>query len=287
MNGRPAGGCGFNLLLLLFGCIALAQCVREAGVNGTAPRVEVRRPPPSDVSLAEEDTPMIASPGDLPAYGIADPGPQRDSQGTAFAIARRGLWLTAEHVVAGCDLVGLETGEHRAERVDRVVASQVSDAALIADGLPSRDILTLSTAVPQWGEDGYHMGFPAGEPAVVHSRFIGQAQAVRAGGTMQPILAWAELERAPSFDHALGGISGGPTLDASGRVIGINSAASERRGRVLTTHPAQALSLLRAARATAEPVAWAPIPDMAAAIARFTALVGSGTIRAVFCDVSR
>lgn len=278
-SGRR-GGCAFPILLGLF---IAAVLTFDGGRD--APGVEVRRPaiPEADV---DGNMPVVPLPDMAPQYGIEDPGPPRDSQGTAFAIAHDGLWLTAEHVVKGCNLIGLATAPDRAERVDRVVASAVSDAAIIADGLPSAAALPLASDIPRRGDDGYHMGFPAGRPAVVHSRFIGEANAVRAGGAAQPILAWAEIDRMPAFDHTLGGISGGPTLDRMGRVVGINSASSDRRGRVLTTHPAQAINLVRAARATAEPDPVAPIGDPAAAMARFVALVRAGAIRQVFCEVT-
>lgn len=278
-SGRR-GGCAFPIMLALF----IGAVLTFDGGRETAD-IEVRRPPVPEADVAGE-IPLTPLPDMAPQYGIEDPGPPRDSQGTAFAIARNGLWLTAEHVVNGCNLIGLATAPDRAERVDRVVASAVSDAAIIADGLPSSVALPLARDLPRRGDDGYHMGFPAGRPAVVHSRFIGEANAVRAGGAAQPILAWAEVDRLPEFDHTLGGISGGPTLDRFGRVIGINSASSDRRGRVLTTHPAQAINLVRASRAAAEPDPVAPIADNGAAVARFIALVRAGAIRQVFCEVT-
>lgn len=278
-SGRR-GGCAFPILLAIFIGTVLTFDGGDAR-RGT----EVRRPPLPEAPI-DEDMPTIPVPDMAPRYGIEDPGPPRDSQGTAFAIARNGLWLTAEHVVNGCDLIGLATASNRAERVDRVVESAVSDAAIIADGLPSGVALPLARSIPRLGDDGYHMGFPAGRPAVVHSRFIGEANAVRAGGASQPILAWAEVDRVPAFDHTLGGISGGPTLDRLGRVVGINSASSDRRGRVLTTHPAQAVNLVRAARVTAVPDPVAPIANPLAAVERFDALVRAGAIRQVFCEVT-
>lgn len=278
-SGRR-GGCAFPILLALFiGAVLTFDGERDA------PDVEVRRPAIPEAG-ANGEIPVLPPSEMAPQYGIEDPGPPRDSQGTAFAIARNGLWLTAEHVVNGCNLIGLATAPDRAERVDRVVASAVSDAAIIADGLPSSVALPLARDIPRRGDDGYHMGFPAGRPAVIHSRFIGEANAVRAGGTAQPILAWAEVDRMPEFDHTLGGISGGPTLDRSGRVVGINSASSDRRGRVLTTHPAQAINLVRASRTSAAPDPVTPIADNNAAVSRFVSLVRAGAIRQVFCEVT-
>lgn len=271
-------GC-FPLLLIAF----LAVILFGGGGEG----VQDRRPevPRTPLGGAEDVIPI--PPGVPPSYAVEDPGNPRDSQGTAFAISGDGLWMTAEHVVNGCDRVGLATAQFAAERVERVFESDVSDAALIADGLPSGIALPLATRVPREGERAWHMGFPTGRPAVVQSRFIGQAAAVRGNlrGPATAILAWAEELRIPEFDHTLGGISGGPTIDSAGRVVGVNSASSDRRGRVLTTHPQQALNLVSAARQSAEPTAALTIagPDQAAQ--RFEQLYAAGALRHVFCDV--
>lgn len=273
-------GCTFQLLLIAF----IAVVLMRAGGDGES-GIGIGRDPVEVSVLPGPDGPMPRP--DVPEYGIEEQGAPQDSQGTAFAIAPDGVWLTAEHVVKGCDRIGLATGAYRAESVRRVLASSVSDAALIADGLPSEAVVALAAAPPRPGEDGYHMGFPTGRPAVVHSRLIGVASAMRGrDGPSQTVLAWAEVARYPAFDHVLSGISGGPTLDRLGRVVGINSASSERRGRVLTTHPREVEALVRASGEGTGGTALAnPIPDPAAAARRFEDLVRSGGIRQVFCDV--
>lgn len=271
-NSRPSG-CFSSLLLVVFLVTVLFQA-------GGKPSGEGLRRPPIDEPRSDPGSMPI------PEYGIEDTGKAQDSQGTAFAISSKGLWLTAEHVVRGCDLVGLATGPQHAEKVSEVYQSQVSDAALIADGFGSRVTMPLAMHIPEEGAAGYHMGFPSGRPAVVQSRLIGPGSAVRGLGRTEPVLAWAEVRRFPEFDHALGGISGGPTLDFNGAVVGINSAASERRGRVLTTRPDAAINLVRAARRTHSATAVVPIAGLDDAIARFDALAHAGAIRQVFCDVA-
>lgn len=269
-------GC-LPILIIIFLAVALF-----GGGDGN----EIRRPPVIEPPF-EDGVETMPMPGNLqPEYAVEDPGAPQDSQGTAFAISPGGLWLTAEHVVNGCDRLGLATASNTAERVREVYESETSDTALIADGLDSAIALPLATQVPAEGEAGWHMGFPASRPAVVESRFIGRANAVRSGsGQAQAILAWAELRRIPEFDHPLGGISGGPTLDGLGRVVGVNSASSDRRGRILTSHPRQAINLVRAAGQTAAPTAAAPIDGPDEAARRFEQLFAAGAIRHVYCDV--
>lgn len=269
-------GC-LPILIIIFLAVALF-----GGGEGD----EIRRPPIVEPPF-EDGVETLPMPGNLqPEYSVEDPGAPQDSQGTAFAIGTGGLWLTAEHVVNGCDRLGLATASFTAERVREVFESETSDTALIADGIASTIALPLASVVPAEGETGWHMGFPASRPAVVESRYIGRANAVRSrGGQAQAILAWAEVRRIPEFDHTLGGISGGPTLDRLGRVIGVNSASSDRRGRILTSHPRQAINLVRAAGQTAAPTVAVPTSGPGEAALRFEQLFDAGAIRHVYCDV--
>ena len=213
------------------------------------------------------------------------PGGPADSMGTAFAVDRDGAWLTAEHVTHGCTRVGLEDGRF-ARPVARVLESREGDAAIVQANLASPDALPLADHVPQPGTPGYHLGFPAGEPTLVVSELIGSASARRGrSDSAQPILAWAERARLPAGDGTLSGISGGPVLSEDGNVIGVNSAATDRRGRILTTAPDAVVRLAVASRMIDErPVAY-PIENIADASRRFVGWLDQGVIRRIFCNV--
>ena len=219
-------------------------------------------------------------------FMIEDSGPQQDSQGTAFAVDRDGIWLTAQHVTHDCDRVGLVEGE-RVELVGRVLESREADVSIIRDGPASTAALPISIEPPQTGDYGYHMGFPAGVAAVVISRFMGTASASRGpgGAGREPIYAWAEESRSPSSDGPLGGISGGPTLDIYGNVVGVNSASTNRRGRVLTTDPNAMMRLIDASGDVDERAVVNPLPGPQDAVRRFRQMLAIGTIRQVYCDV--
>lgn len=243
--------------------------------------------PPLEVESYDPRSPRRPAPEDGERYVIEDKGAPQDSVGTAFAIDSDGIWLTAEHVTAGCDRLGLADGRY-ARGVSRIVESRQSDAALIRDGLPSATVLPLGADVPQPGATGYHMGFPANEPTVVFSELIGATNARRGLGGLrsEPILAWAERARVPDGDGPLSGISGGPTLDSTGRVVGINSAATDRRGRVLTTDPRAIAGLVDATASVDERPPPGPIADRRAAVAWFTQWLDAGAIRQIYCDVN-
>ena len=215
------------------------------------------------------------------------PGGPADSMGTTFAVDRDGAWLTAEHVTQGCTRIGIE--DHgRARPVSHVVQSREADASLVRGGVASQEALPLSSHMPAPGSMGFHMGFPAGEPTLVVSELIGAANA-RRGRTedMQPVLAWAERGRIPEGDATLSGISGGPVFAEDGHVVGVNSAATDRRGRILTTAPDAMTGLVSASRAVDDrPVAY-PFISLADAETRFAAWLERGTIRRIFCDVDK
>ncbi len=130
------------------------------------------------------------------------------------------------------------------------------------------------------------MGFPAGKPTLVLSELIGAASARRGREQLgQPVLAWAEHGRIPMGDGPLSGISGGPVFAEDGYVVGVNSASTDRRGRILTTAPDAMVRLTVASGAVDElPVAY-PFAGIADAEGRFGAWLNQGIIRRIFCDV--
>jgi serine protease Do len=241
---------------------------------------------PLSVEQFDPRSPRRPQPDIGESFVIADPGPQQDSQGTAFAVDRDGTWLTAQHVTNDCDRIGM-VGADGIDAISDVIESREADVSVIRQGPLPDFALALSDDIPPEGSLGYHMGFPAGEPSVVVSRFIGASSAQRAGpgGQSEPILVWAEADRLPPADGPLGGISGGPTFDELGRVIGVNAASTPRRGRVLTTDPMAILRLVVASAAVDDTgeVTDLSSPDSAARL--FQALLDRRIIRQVYCDV--
>lgn len=158
--------------------------------------------------------------------------------GTAFAIDEDGSWLTARHVVDGCDRVALNLGQRRAVRMTSTV-SKITDIAVLSsnwtrDPLPS-DLFSQR----QIGEYGYFFGFPQGKPGEAVGSLIGRHKMIVRGRykTQEPILAWTEIGRTHGINGSLGGMSGGPVFNKDGAVIGVVAAESPRRGRIYTVAP--------------------------------------------------
>ena len=176
----------------------------------------------------------------------------RNSVGSALAIHPNGVWLTAKHVVEGCKKIILQAGVKNGKPANlvptKVVTHPHADVAVITSPRTdySRRPFKLVTRGDNVG-DAFHIGFPSGKPGAVYSRFIGRMK-VRRGRTNksgEDLLVWAEITRIPNFSGSLGGISGGAVVDRTGALIGINSAASVRRGRILTSRPSTLMDVIR------------------------------------------
>jgi S1-C subfamily serine protease len=203
-------------------------------------------PPPRRAAPALPAAPAQQAPGPVlapaspfdPSVSVDVPEHQAPATGTAFSVSGAGVWITARHVVDGCRqtalVVGENTGVAARPRID-----PVGEAALLATegGAPA---LPLALGAPlREGEVAYHPGFPQGRPGEAASQLIGRENLVihGRGARTEPVLVWAEVGRTEGLAGSLGGLSGAPALDASGRVIGVTIAEAPRRGRIYTTTP--------------------------------------------------
>ena len=202
---------------------------------GRRPSVRFAEPPP------ESRGPAIAPGAQVVTIQVPEKQP---STGTAFAIGG-GWWLTARHVADGCDGIGLITGPRQAARTQQVVIHPNADLALLSLRLDPEPFPFLTEALHR-GQDGFVIGYPQGSPGDVHAQLMGRVRLKSVGRyrTDEPILAWAERRRVPDSLPALGGLSGGPMFNERGQIIGVLVAASERRGRVMTSDPSSVRWLL-------------------------------------------
>lgn len=206
------------------------------GDSTTAPGQMVAPDLPGDALAAPTALPE-PSPFDSGSYVIAEevtPG----SSGTAFAVGP-GLWLTARHVVRGCPHVVLanEAIEQLAVASILSVSDEADVAILATEGGPRPLALDLDETDLVPGTEGFHAGYPQGEPGEATSLLIGRERMVTKGAWRgrENTLAWAETGRTRGLNGSLGGMSGGPVFDARGKAIGITIAESPRRGRIITT----------------------------------------------------
>ncbi len=206
--------------------------------DSTAPRRPL--PPPGGQPEARESFDLQrGAAGPVQRWLLQADTDRVRSTGTAFAIAD-GVWLTARHVVDQCDSVWLIKPGKKIkpdQKVRDVILHPGADIALL--NLPLRAPLMQTVTQdyhPARSANGFHLGYPGGDPGDVFSLFMGDSAAtIRGRGAATfPIQVWAAKE-IPASLSSLGGLSGGPAFDETGRVIGVTIAESPRRGRVATT----------------------------------------------------
>ncbi len=257
---------------------------RVAGPETPGPQQQWKPPPVAGRRGETLKPPSAADPTIL----INIPVEKRSSIGTAFSIDPRGVWLTARHVADSCRRIYILVRPRQGMRVVSVYIHPRADLALLRTrkGAPN---LTFGQAALRLGQAGYHFGFPKGQPGAVTSTLIGR-RVMRVRGryaTDEPVVAWAERDRVPFSDGGLGGISGGPALDANGNVIGVTVAGTKRRGRVYTTAPSSIRAALRAARVTPPSTATATAhPDARNFVTVGAALRAKLTVAKVLCYAS-
>lgn len=159
--------------------------------------------------------------------------------GTAFAINEEGNWLTARHVVEGCDQLGLLVAPGQYAPVDTVNLSSTSDLALLKTEYSPYPAALNTQSDLRVGTHGYHVGYPQGRPGEAASRLLARSNLITSGlrSGSETVLTWAETGRTKGLMGSLAGLSGGPVYDKSGVVRGVIVAESPRRGRIYSASP--------------------------------------------------
>ncbi|MGD2133641.1 MAG: serine protease [Maricaulaceae bacterium] len=166
--------------------------------------------------------------------------------GTAFSVGD-GVWMTARHVVDGCDATVLEVEEGEGPRASEPLGDADGEAlsaeiSIVTSPL-SRAPLALDVAEDDrgLGEDAYLIGYPTGVPGEVSGKLMGRATIQLRGryAVGEPALVWAETSRTEGIEGHLGGLSGGPAFDHEGEVVGVMVAHAPRRGRIYTSAPSR------------------------------------------------
>lgn len=231
---------------------AVASSLPEDGLDvvpPTRPKQEVKEAPPPLAAARPEGR------GELPQKSRRDREIQIEtkeksrgsiSTGTAFALSEQGLWGTARHVTAGCDKLVVLVDARKGYRVTEVIEHPTADVSLIRTPVGSIPF-SIETDNLRYDTEGFHFGYPRGEPGNVYSRLIGRRIIKTRGvrNSREAVLVWAEKIRQPDHNLSLGGISGGPVLNAQGHLVGVHIAGSVRRGRSYSSLPETLTSLLQ------------------------------------------
>ena len=212
-------------------------------------------PPPGLGPLLPSETPRderILVQIDAPRSGI----------GTAFAADAQGRWITARHVVDSCDDVALSLGSGQLLRITDTRIEAVSDLAVLRSDWRRKPLPTDLDSARQVGETGYFFGYPQGRPGEVVGRLLSRGRMQIRGryATDEGVLIWTEVARTSGLGRSLGGLSGGPVLDADGEVIGVVAAETpaggrgRRRGRIYSVTPRSLSAVLGSTDTVAVPI---------------------------------
>ena len=264
----------FLVFLLILGAVG-SKITDFGGIGGaerrssSSIRGNPRRPEPLDhiprawdmetkdwlTALPRSKRNEIPAHAPIPHEGmILDHGKRSSSSGSAFSLSDSGVWLTARHVVEGCHAIWVQIAPQKALKVRRTIIHPRADVAVLTTrGGPSG--LTLSDAQLRRGDNAFKIGFPKGVPGAVHGRYLGETAMRHRGRNSyrEKVNVWSEVSRIPSRFGSLGGLSGGPVFDDTGRIIGIVEAESRRRGRIMTGKPKSINEILKLARVKVKP----------------------------------
>jgi len=157
---------------------------------------------------------------------LKEDGRPTSSTGSAVSISRDGYWLTARHVIEGCDEAYLQTGEKEAVKVYSSTIHPEADVALL---VTNRAPQGLAVAASLMGKrESFNIGFPKGQPGAVHGQFLGEMTMRKLGrqGFRERVYAWSIVSEIPRRFASLGGLSGGAVIDDGGRRL-VESGAFE------------------------------------------------------------
>ena len=277
-----------KIAFLVLGVVSLASIF---GFFETSPDPDAPRRPSIALAPPQGDPLPPRNPTRDPIV-VVDMGQRpTTSLGTAFSLESAGVWMTARHVVDGCDKVGLMTGPSKAAKVNQIWIHPSADLALLSQSL-RRPALRMADRDPVIGEQGYGVGYPQGKPGEVVGTLLGRATSRSTGRYKldEPVLIWTETARFPNFSGDLAGISGGPLFAQDGTVLGVIVLGTVRRGRFNTVAPSSLTLALQEAQLTPGDIgdtAPVPVPIEAQALSDLgQQLRQDGAVAQVICLVN-
>jgi putative serine protease PepD len=157
---------------------------------------------------------------DAVAYITSKTG-QGTATGTGFAISKDGYLVTNAHVVDGASSVSVKVGDSKAVTAKVVGVDQSTDIALLkidTGGTPLQTLTLGDSSKVQVGDPVFAIGNPFGLDRTLTTGVVSALQR-----SIDAPNGYA-ISNVIQTDAALNpGNSGGPLLDANGRVIGVNS----------------------------------------------------------------
>jgi serine protease Do len=238
--------------ILTAGLLALASC--GGADSGVTSGVGDTAPTPSstdntqqafDISDAEQSVVKIAAEG---TFIDPEVGEQRNSAGvgSGVIISDDGLVVTNNHVVTGAALLRVNVPGVDGSVNARVLGvSECSDLAVIqleGDGYTALDYRTEEVTA---GVDVYAAGYPASDADTIEDVDYTLTRGIISSTTASGETSWASVDAVVEHDARIrGGNSGGPLLDESGRIVGINYAGIDESDQNYAIAIADAIGII-------------------------------------------
>ncbi len=198
-------------------------------------------PPPVDFKGVQSATIQIQAQGTFIPQGTTQPS-ETAGRGSGFIIDPSGIAVTNNHVVVGAGTlkvwVGGDTGQQYNAKV--LGASECLDLAVIQLDTGKYPYMGWYKGDIETALDVYSAGFPLGDPNFTMTRGIVSKADVPQDDS------WASLDHVIEHDARIrGGNSGGPLVDAEGRVVGVNYAGRDDLDYNFAIHRDQVLPVLK------------------------------------------
>lgn len=224
--------------LIVLAAASLAACggggaLEQSGVTvaGTTPESSVRDtaadtvPREFDIAEIEASVVKIAAEG-----SFVDPevGEMRNSAGvgSGVIISEDGLVVTNHHVVTGAALLRVTVpGLDRPVNARILGVSECSDLAVIDLDGEGYTPLQFRDDPVRPGTEVYAAGYPASDASTIDEVDYTLTNGIISSVTANGETSWASVEEVIEHDARIrGGNSGGPLVDETGQIVGINYA---------------------------------------------------------------
>ena len=172
-----------------------------------------------------------------PEYG----GYEGAGRGSGFIISEDGLAITNNHVVVGAGTIDVWRGGDQSDTLDARVlgASECLDIAVVQLEKDDYPYLAWHKGDIPTGMDVYAAGFPLGDPTYTMTRGIVSK------ADFEVDTEWASIDSVIEHDaRTRPGNSGGPLVDADGKVVGVNYAGESVNDRNLAIHRDEVLDII-------------------------------------------
>lgn len=216
----------FALVVLLPACISLQPREESSIEPMSSPRFEQDQEPPPASKTAEVVERVLPSLVNVKIRGFSGTGVQ--GQGSGVVIDSDGIIVTNNHVVEGALRVQVVFQDDH-DPVDGRVIGTDGERDLAVIKVPTNGLTPIrigSSESLRLGDDVIALGFPLGlgGPTVTKGIVSGKNRSLEIPRTdREPV----RFEGLLQTDAAINpGNSGGPLVDATGRLVGINTAAA-------------------------------------------------------------